>query len=175
MALCLSTPPRAQAAVITGGADGKVAVWLRRSRECLLQFTEHLKPVVAVIPDLVAPNLIHSAGKDRCVFSYDLKEERRTVGHQMSKVGVGAFTSLSQRKDSEQELVTGGTDGKLLFWDCDIIETPVLVSGLLLLLRAACLGTERAPAPRSAPASRPDGWVLCCAVCAHKRSLAQQL
>lgn len=112
--------------VVSGGADGKVAVWLRRSRELLLHFTEHIKPVVQVIADVSAPHLVHSAGKDRCVFTYDLKEERRIVGHQMSKTGVGAYTTLQQRKDNEQELITGGTDGKLLFWDCDVIETPVM-------------------------------------------------
>lgn len=115
-----------EAAVVSGGVDGKVAVWLRRSRELLLQFTEHIKPVVAIVADLVAPHLIHSAGSDRCVFTYDLKEERRIVGHQMSKTGVGQFTAMSQRKDNEQELVTGGTDGKLLFWDCDVLDAPVM-------------------------------------------------
>ena len=43
----------------------------------------------------------------------------------MGKSAVGTFTALSQRKDSEQELITGGADGRLLFWDCDI-DRPVL-------------------------------------------------
>jgi hypothetical protein len=47
----------------------------------------------------------------------------------MTKVLAGGFTSLSQRVDSEQELVTGGIDGMLMFWDCDVADTPVAVSG----------------------------------------------
>jgi len=112
-------------AFVTGGADNKVCVWSRRTHQLMLQFTEHIKKVVAVLPDLLQPNLIHSAGADRCVFTYDLKKEKRVVGHQMGKSAVGAFTTLTQRKDSEQELITGGTDGRLLFWDCDI-DRPVL-------------------------------------------------
>jgi len=37
------------------------------------------------------------------VLTYDLRKERRTVGHLTRE---GQFTSLSQRTDSEQELVT---------------------------------------------------------------------
>jgi WD40 repeat protein len=37
----------------------------------------------------------------------------------------GAFTGLTQRIDSEQELVTCDASGRVLFWDCDAPE-PVL-------------------------------------------------
>lgn len=37
------------------------------------------------------------------MLTYDLRKERRTVGHLTRD---GQFTSLSQRTDSEQELVT---------------------------------------------------------------------
>ena len=46
---------------------------------------------------------------------------------QMSKTYAGGFTSLSQRVDSEQELVTGGIDGVVMFWDCDVADAPVTV------------------------------------------------
>ena len=111
--------------LVSGGSDVKVCIWSRRTHQLVMQFTEHIKPVVAVLPDLTQPHLVHSAGADRCVFTYDLKKEKRVVAHQMGKNAVGAFTALAQRKDSEQELVTGGTDGRLLFWDCDI-DRPVL-------------------------------------------------
>ena len=51
----------------------------------MLQFAEHVKDVVGVVPDITNPRLIHSAGKDRCVFSYDLKKEKRVVGHQVRR------------------------------------------------------------------------------------------
>ena len=69
--------------LVSGGNDNKVCVWSRRSHQLMLQFTEHIKPVVAVLPDVTNPHLIHSAGKDRCVFTYDLKKEKRVVGHQV--------------------------------------------------------------------------------------------
>ena len=47
----------------------------------------------------------------------------------MSKTYSGSFTCLSQRVDSEQELVTGGLDGTIMFWDCDVIDAPVSVGG----------------------------------------------
>lgn len=69
--------------LVSGGNDNKVCVWSRRSHQLMLQFTEHIKPVVAVLPDAVNPHLLHSAGADRCVFTYDLKKEKRVVGHQV--------------------------------------------------------------------------------------------
>ena len=41
---------------------------------------------------------------------------------QMTKSTAGGFVCLSQRVDSEQELVTGGVDGQLFFWDCDVVD-----------------------------------------------------
>ena len=37
----------------------------------------------------------------------------------------GAFTGLTQRIDSEQELITCDASGRILFWDCDVAE-PIL-------------------------------------------------
>jgi len=63
-----------------------------------------------------SPWLIHSCGVDRQVLTYDLKKERRTVIHSVRE---GAFVDMTQRLDSEQELVTASTQGDVLFWDCD--------------------------------------------------------
>lgn len=59
------------------------------------------------------------------MYTFDLKAERRVVGHQLNRSAVGNFTCLAQRVDSEQELITGTTDGQLLFWDCDVYDKPV--------------------------------------------------
>lgn len=50
-------------------------------RELLLRFSEHQKGVTAVVVDVASPNLVHSAGADCTVLTYDLRKERRTVAH----------------------------------------------------------------------------------------------
>ena len=114
--------------MVSGGDDGRVCIWSRRTHELLLQFPDHVKPVTKVIKDVRKLNLLHSVGQDRSVYTYDLKLEKRIVGHSMDRKFIGNFTSLSQRKDSEEELVTSTSDGKLLFWDCDVLDGPVGVS-----------------------------------------------
>ena len=72
-----------QAFVATGGDDGRLCLWSRRTRELLLQFSEHVKPVLAVTLDVQAPSRVHTVGADRSVFTVDLKSERRVVAHQV--------------------------------------------------------------------------------------------
>jgi WD40 repeat protein len=105
--------------LLSGGSDGSVRVWALRSREMMLQFVEHQKSVTQVLVDVKSPNLVHSAGADCQVLTYDLRRERRTVAHLTRE---GAFTGMTQRLDSEQELVTCDLNGRLLFWDCDVPE-----------------------------------------------------
>mmetsp|Transcript_1219 Transcript_1219/g.3538 ORF Transcript_1219/g.3538 Transcript_1219/m.3538 type:complete len:647 (-) Transcript_1219:66-2006(-) len=105
----------------TGGARGGVRLWSRTSRAQLFEFADHMgKPVTGLVPDVKLPHLLHSCGADRSVFSYDLKKERRVVHHQWNSHGT--FTAMSQRLDSETELITAGTDGRLLTWDFDVAE-----------------------------------------------------
>jgi len=105
----------------TGGCRGGVRLWSRSSKAQLFEFTDHImKRVTALLPDCSQAHLLHSCGEDKSVFTYDLKKEKRMVHHQLTRGGV--FTSLSQRLDSENELVTAGTDGRLLTWDCDVSE-----------------------------------------------------
>ena len=105
--------------IVSGGDDKCVRVWQRSGQDLLIQFAEHQKPVMAVSIDIGQDHLIHSAGADRSVLTYDLKRERRTVIHQLSGNSDGWFTSMAQRTDNELEIVTTGTDGRILFWDCD--------------------------------------------------------
>lgn len=124
--------------VVSGAADGSVRVWSLRSREMMLQFVEHLKAVTAVLVDVRQPHLVHSSGLDCQVLTYDLRKERRTVGHLTRD---GAFTSMSQRYDSEQELVTCDNNGKLLFWDCDVAD-PVQVLQSPQRMRMRCVSVS---------------------------------
>ncbi|KAH8086689.1 WD repeat-containing protein [Aureococcus anophagefferens] len=85
-------------------------------------FAEHHKGVTGLVVDAADPRLFHSGGLDCAVFTHDLRSEKRTVSHMMRE---GAFTGLSQRKDSERELITCDANGRVLFWDCDVPE-PIL-------------------------------------------------
>lgn len=105
--------------IVSGGDDKCVRVWQRNGLDLLIQFAEHQKAVMGVLIDRGQDHLIHSCGADRSILTYDLKRERRTGIHQLSGNSDGWFTSLAQRTDNELELVTAGSDGRILFWDCD--------------------------------------------------------
>ncbi|TYZ57935.1 hypothetical protein PybrP1_013222 [[Pythium] brassicae (nom. inval.)] len=105
--------------VVSGASDGAVSVWSALTRELVLQFHEHKRGVSQVLVDVGKPHWVHSCGLDKALFAYDLKSARRVVAQQARD---GAFHSITQRLDSETEIVTAGSDGRLLFWDCDVAE-----------------------------------------------------
>lgn len=111
--------------ILSGGDDGRVCVWARGTRELLLQFSEHKGPCTGAIADAGSPSLVHSVGQDRCVFTYDLRSERRVGGFALPSRSAAAFTALAQRPTGERELVSGQKDGRLLLWDPDTPERPV--------------------------------------------------
>ena len=107
--------------VISGGGDGTVRVWRAGSREFLCTWSEH-KPgnaVTQLLIDCESPWLVHSCGADRAIFTYNLKTERRDVIHQVRD---GSFTGMTQLTMGDHELITVGTDGRVMFWDCDVRE-----------------------------------------------------
>jgi WD40 repeat protein len=79
------------------------------------------KDIVSLFPDIAKPFLIHSCSMDRSISTYDLKQEKRINGHQTKN---GALFGMTQRTDSEMELVTCGQGSPIYFWDCDQ-QTPV--------------------------------------------------
>lgn len=106
--------------IVTGGADGAVRVWQRSTLGLVVQFSEHRGSVMNVLVDVEKKNLIHSIGNDHLVISYDLKTSRPVIKHQTStQTSLGG---LSQRLDHEQELITGTSDGRIVFWDIDYAE-----------------------------------------------------
>lgn len=82
--------------LVSGGADGSVRVWTLRSRELMLQFTEHKKAVTQVLVDVTSPNLIHSAGLDCQVLTYDLRRQRRVVAHMVRHWPAPSHTPASR-------------------------------------------------------------------------------
>lgn len=104
--------------VVSGGSDGSVRVWRAGNRELLVQWSEHApgKAVTQLLIDVEQPWLLHSCGMDRAIFTYNLKTEHRDVCHQVRD---GAFTGMTQLTTGDHELITVGTDGRVMFWDCD--------------------------------------------------------
>ncbi|KAH8047317.1 WD repeat-containing protein [Aureococcus anophagefferens] len=112
--------PLKLAYLVTGSEDGSVRVWNLSTREVMMQFAEHHKGVTGLVVDAADPRLFHSGGLDCAVFTHDLRPRSA-----VSPMREGAFTGLSQRKDSERELITCDANGRVLFWDCDVPE-PIL-------------------------------------------------
>jgi hypothetical protein len=79
-------------------------------------YVDQKKDIVSLFPDINQPHLIHSCSMDRTLSTYDLKQEKRMLGHQTQN---GALYGMSQRKDNEFELVTCGQGAPIYFWDCD--------------------------------------------------------
>jgi len=105
--------------IVSGGEDGYVRVWQAGSRQLIADFGEHKRPVTQVLVDVRQPWLVHSCSGDGQVLTYDLKKERRTIIHMVKE---GSLLDMSQRLDSEQELITASNQGNLLFWDCDVVN-----------------------------------------------------
>lgn len=123
---------------VSGASDGGVSVWSLATRELVLQFHEHSRAVSQVLVDIQKPHWVHSCGQDKALFIYDLKSERRVVAQQVRE---GAFLGISQRLDSETEIVTAGADGRLLVWDCDVPD-PVMSQVNPYRPRLTCLSVS---------------------------------
>lgn len=67
------------------------------------------------------PSIVHSVGADCSVLSFDLQTNKRIMAHLSS----GCMLDMTQRVDSEQELITADASGRLLHWDIDYRD-PVL-------------------------------------------------
>ena len=104
--------------VVTAADDGSCRVWNLATRDLLMDFADHSKPIFRVCIDVNDSAKFHTASRDGALFSYDLLTEKRTSHLQQHKKH-GGFTALSQRKDSEQELVTADAAGHIKCWDCD--------------------------------------------------------
>lgn len=121
IAICDSVEERLQY-IVSGGGDGAVRIWRLSNRELLNQYSEHSRGISKVLVDNTQSNIVHSASLDCTVLSYNLKISKRQICHIIKG---GNITDMTQRWDSENELVTCDTTGRLLHWDIDVRE-PVL-------------------------------------------------
>ena len=127
-----------RAVVVTGGPDGRVNVWARRSHDLLLSFNDHAKPLVAVRIDCANPEVLYSVGQDRVINTYSLRAERRLRLHAMpqAEASACAFVGLTQLTsgESERELLAAASDGRIFLYDPAVPEVSVGVVDVLALL-----------------------------------------
>ena len=148
-----------RAVVVTGGSDARVNVWSRSSRELLLSFADHTRPVVGVSVDPRAPEVIYSAGADRCIVTYNLRAERRLRAHTLPAADAHActITALTQlaHAASERELLAGTSDGRIFVFDPDVPDTHAGAVDVLALLAEFKARLGAAGGGVALPAAKP--------------------
>lgn len=87
--------------ILTGGEDGIVRVWTRKTHELIIQFSGHHKDVYNVFPDLNKPNLIYSCGGDRSLNTFDIKLQKRVNIHNIKN---GFICGIAQKLDADYEI-----------------------------------------------------------------------
>lgn len=87
--------------ILTGGEDGIVRVWTRKTHELIIQLPAHHKDVYNVFADINKPNLIYSCGGDRNLNCFDIKLQKRVNIHEIKN---GMITGMVQKKNSEFEI-----------------------------------------------------------------------
>ena len=100
--------------ILTGGEDGIVRVWTRRTHELVMQIPAHHRNVREVFADLNKPNLLYSCGEDRELICYDMKLQKR---QNTQKVNNGVLTGIAQKIDKENEIISVGVNCNLCVWD----------------------------------------------------------
>ncbi len=87
--------------ILSGGEDGIIRVWTRKTHELLIQFPAHHRDVRSLFCDIIKGNLIYSAGGDRNIACYDLKLQKRVYLHTVKN---GVVTAISQKKTDDNEI-----------------------------------------------------------------------
>ena len=105
--------------ILSGGDDGMVRVWTRKTHQLVMQLPAHTKAVTKILPDYKNPHLIHSCSIDKSLCSYNLKIEKKEIGHVINN---GILLDMAQRRDHENELITCGNCTPIFFWDCDVAD-----------------------------------------------------
>lgn len=87
--------------IITGGEDGIVRIWTRRTHELTIQFSAHHTNVFKVFADCKRPNLIHSCGKDKNLNCFDIKTQKRA---NIQTLKNGYISGITQKKSEPFEI-----------------------------------------------------------------------
>jgi WD40 repeat protein len=87
--------------LLSGGEDGIVRVWTRKTLELTIQFPAHHKDVFAVMPDINKPNVIYSCGGDHSLNTFDIKIQKRVNLHNIKN---GCIRAIAQKVNGENEI-----------------------------------------------------------------------
>jgi WD40 repeat protein len=153
-----------RAVVVTGGADGRVNVWARRSHDLLLSFNDHSRGVIAVLVDCANPELVYSVAADRTINTYSLRAERRIRQHALPQPETTActFTAMAQLcgAGSERELVAATSDGRVFLYDPAVPDMHVGAVDVLTLLAMRARALAGGGVGGAAAGAAPDGGVM---------------
>lgn len=118
----------------TAGDDSVIRIWSRSTRDVICQLQDHKLPTTAVHIDNTTSSILHSISLDMTHCAYDLSQlgkvagaPRRVSAHNVSSTG--GFLCCTQRLNNEHEMIVGTSDGRLLFFDLDVPQRPVLEVG----------------------------------------------
>lgn len=100
--------------ILTGGEDGLVRVWTRKSHELCMQFPAHHKEVHALFADRNMPNIVYTGGEDKSMNCFDLKLQKRVIVHSMNN---GFIFDMDQKKTEDYEIISIGYNCGLIIWD----------------------------------------------------------
>jgi WD40 repeat protein len=87
--------------IITGGEDGIIRVWTRKTHELTMQFSGHHSNTFKVFADINRPNIIHSCGKDKNLNCFDVKTQKRANIHSLKN---GYLKGITQKKNNPFEI-----------------------------------------------------------------------
>lgn len=100
--------------ILTGGADGLIRVWTRRTHELVMQIPAHHSNVREVFADIERPNLIYSCGEDKQLYCYDLKLQKRINTQEVKN---GFISGITQRAAKDNEIISVGFNCNMCVWD----------------------------------------------------------
>lgn len=100
--------------ILTGGEDGTVRVWTRKTHELVMEFAAHHKEVHSLFADRNCPNIIYSGGEDKTMNCFDLKLQKRVLVHNLQN---GFIFDMDQKHDGDFEIVSVGFNSGFCVWD----------------------------------------------------------
>eukprot|EP01061_Rhynchopus_euleeides_P034939 TRINITY_DN58940_c0_g1_i1.p1 TRINITY_DN58940_c0_g1~~TRINITY_DN58940_c0_g1_i1.p1 ORF type:complete len:189 (+),score=51.23 TRINITY_DN58940_c0_g1_i1:30-569(+) len=86
----------------------------------------HTRPVTSVLPDVTSASIFHTCSMDKTIMTFDLTQKDsnqnskapRRLTYKSDPESAG-FTSIAQRRTGEREIIAGGADGVIQFFDID--------------------------------------------------------